>query len=653
MKSLILQSERFTPTGNIASEGIRNQLGRPRLDRLAVLVREAAQNAWDAKRDDSDVVTFGMACNQLDDDQLWTLRNEVFATLPEDPSQSLAELLERVTAPHDGHPLTVLTIYDRGTTGLGGPTRGDASRTSDEAHDFVDFLRNIGQPPDKSRGGGTFGYGKAALYLSSAVNTILVHTRCRNNGRVESRFMVSAMTEHYRQGGLGYTGRHWWGREANDGVVDPVVGRMADRLATSLGMPVPDADELGTTIMLLEPRLGERDLDQVMNYLQAQMLWNFWPKMIAWDHEPGPRMIFETSLNGHDLPIPHPSSVPPLAAFVDALQSIRHAEVAGRSRSPSKVMTLVCHRPKQNLGLLKLSRVVRKDRLEVDYGEDTELPEFVERCHHVALLRRAELVVTYHPGPVLPNNYVEYAGVFLADDELDRVYAASEPPTHDEWRPENLADSRDRTLVRTTFRRIDAATKELVAPAATTHESQTDRPLARLSTYLGGLLVDSGGGSSGGGEAPPSPETNSSTDVAPTRGEASEGSGKDQEDPPRRAQRRTTPKIDLSPDVELLDEQGTLIRVFRAEVTHTKDVLRTELYARAHTILAGGAEERDAPVGAEQPSIVSWRAPSGRVQSLGQRAIVDEHDEGIWEIRVTGAPDSVIALELQATAVSA
>lgn len=645
MKSLTLQAERFTPTGNIASEGIRNQLGRPRLDRLAVLVREAAQNAWDAKRDDSDVVTFGMACNQLDDDQLWVLRNEVFAELPEDPSQSLAELLDRVTAPDDGTPLTVLIIYDRGTTGLGGPTRGDAPTTTDEPHDFVDFLRNIGQPPDKFRGGGTFGYGKAALYLSSAVNTILVHTRCRNHGRVESRFMVSALTEHYH----GRTGRHWWGRKANDGVVDPLVGRAADRLATSLGMPVPDADELGTTIMLLEPRLGERNPDQVMNYLQAQMLWNFWPKMIAWDHESGPRMIFQTSLNGRELPIPHPTSVPPFAGFVDALQAVRRAEVAGRSKSSAKVMTLLCQRPKQKLGLLNLCRVVRKPRLEIDYGEDTELPEFVEHCHHVALLRRAELVVTYHPGPVLPNNYIEYAGVFLADDELDRVYAASEPPTHDEWRPENLADSRDRTIVRTTFRRIDAATKELVAPASTTHEAEIDRPLARLSTYLGGLLVDSGGDGSS-----PSSGTNSSSGITPTQGDAGEGEGgsRDQEDPPRPVRRKATPKVDLSPEVELLDDHGTLIRVFRAQVTHTRDVRRTELYARAHTILAGGAEERDAPVGATQPSIVSWQAPSGRV-SLGQRAIVDEHDEGIWEIRVAGASDSVIALELEATAVSA
>lgn len=639
MKQLTLHAERFTATGNIAAEGMRNQLGRPRLDRLAVLVREAAQNAWDAKREDAEQVTFGIACDQLDKDQLQTLRHDVFAELPNDSERMLAELLDRATAPVGENPLSVLTIYDRGTTGLGGPTRADAPSTPEESRDFIDFLRNVGQPPDKARGGGTFGYGKAALYLSSMVHTILVHTRCSFHGQVESRFMVSALTEHYYRRSKGYTGRHWWGREATDGIVDPVLGRDADRLAERLGMPVPEPDELGTTIMLLAPRLGDRDGMQAMNYLRAQMLWNFWPKMIAWAHEPEPRMVFQTSLNGVALPVPSPASVPPLAGFVDALRTVRLAEAAGSSR----VMTLLCHRPKQKLGLLDLRRVVRKPRLEIDYGEDTELPEFVERCHHVALLRRAELVVTYHPGPVLPNDFVEYAGVFLADDEMDRVFAASEPPTHDEWRPENLADRRARTLVRTTFRRIDAATKDLVTPAATTHGAEADRPLARFSTYLGGLLVDAGGGGEVG-----SMSSTTGTAGAPTN----VGVRVDATDPPPSVRRVRKPKVELSPDVELLDDEGILIRVFRARVAHSADVPQTELCARARTILAGGAEEREAPAGGDHPVIVGWRTPSGRLHGPGDRAIVDARDEGEWEIRVAGAAGSMIALELEATAVT-
>src|SRR5688500_4546879 len=43
-------SQPYEPEGSAAAEGIVKQLGQPRLDPLTVLVREAAQNSWDARR---------------------------------------------------------------------------------------------------------------------------------------------------------------------------------------------------------------------------------------------------------------------------------------------------------------------------------------------------------------------------------------------------------------------------------------------------------------------------------------------------------------------------------------------------------------------------------------------------------------------------
>ncbi len=636
MNPLELQAERFIATGNIASEGMRNQLGRPRLDRIAVLVRETAQNAWDAKRDDSIPVTFGVECYELEGARLRALREDVFASTPDSSVRELAALLvPSPSAEREDEPLRALAIYDRGTTGLGGPTRADAPARPGEARDFIDFLRNIGQPPDKSRGGGTFGYGKAALYLSSQVDTILVHTRCCVEGRLESRFMVSALTPHYEVDGKSYTGRHWWGRRGQDGIVDPLLGREADQLAMRLGMPIPPKGEQGTTILLLAPRFDGRTPEQAMAYIQAQMLWNFWPKMVPWNHEEGPRMCFETLLNGVDLPLPDPATVQPLNGFVRALGAVRNVEGGGQSKDEG-VTTLLCGNPKKTLGLLCLQHIVYKERPEVDYGEDTELPEFMERCHHIALLRRAELVITYHAGPPLPTGYVEYTGVFLANDDMDRIYAASEPPTHDEWRPENLADKRAKTFVRTTFRRLNAATREFVAPASTSHEGRDDRPLSALSAHLGHLLVDAG--DSGGPRVwtPSQPKEDT-----PTVGD----------DSPPRVARRSKPRVRLDPEVTLLDEQGILVRLFRAELIHTKEVRQTELRARVFPIIVGGAEERDAPQGAEQPRILSWRAPSGRMHEFRASVIAEEEEEGVWEIRVEGGADCVVGLELSGEAV--
>src|SRR3954452_15587740 len=43
-------SEPYSATGGLAAEGVINQLGRPDIEPLEVLVREAVQNCWDAKR---------------------------------------------------------------------------------------------------------------------------------------------------------------------------------------------------------------------------------------------------------------------------------------------------------------------------------------------------------------------------------------------------------------------------------------------------------------------------------------------------------------------------------------------------------------------------------------------------------------------------
>ena len=45
-------SEPYHATGGLAAEGVLNQLGRPDIEPLEVLVREAVQNCWDAKRRD-------------------------------------------------------------------------------------------------------------------------------------------------------------------------------------------------------------------------------------------------------------------------------------------------------------------------------------------------------------------------------------------------------------------------------------------------------------------------------------------------------------------------------------------------------------------------------------------------------------------------
>src|SRR3954451_19630927 len=103
-------------------------------------------------------------------------------------------------------------------------------------------------------------------------------------------------------------------------------------------------------------------------------------------------------------------------------------------------------------------------------------------------MRSPELVVRYHEGPTTPSLHSVYAGVFRADDELDEVYAASEPPTHDNWVHEQLT-GHARTFVRVTCTRLReqlAAFRAAVAGAVSTTSTAA---LGAASSFLGGLVA--------------------------------------------------------------------------------------------------------------------------------------------------------------------
>ena len=206
-------------TGGLAAEGVINQLGRPDIEPLEVLVREAIQNCWDARRETRSAIRVEIGRRTLDEP---TTRLVVQRVLPDPPpGLPLAEELRP--------GMRILHFADFGTNGLGGPTRAD--RVSEGGiRDFVDFIRNIGQPPDRDLGGGSFGYGKAAFYIASRARTIVVDTLCETGSGLERRLIGAALGANYARNGLNFTGRHWWG-EIVDDVPEPLTGDNAAEIA--------------------------------------------------------------------------------------------------------------------------------------------------------------------------------------------------------------------------------------------------------------------------------------------------------------------------------------------------------------------------------------------------------------------------------------
>lgn len=474
---LDLFSERYSALGNISGEGLSRVLGAPTLDAHRILVREAVQNSWDARADDA-VPLSRMQLRSLRRRETTFLREEVLSARP--AGTAAAQRLEEVLS---AETIRVLEISDFNTTGLGGPSRADVVSSADEAADFVDFVRNVGSARNKLMGGGTYGYGKSSLYRASNCSTVLIHSVARFCGKRVERFIGCQLASQYtRRDGpdpAHFTGRHWWGRLAADGVIDPAEGEDAAQLAEALGLPERRGGAFGTTILILDPTLQDRTEGQLLDLFEETLLWNFWPKMME-GRDGQPQMRFELLHNGKLRAMRRPEDFPPLEIFVEAMRALRD----GQARE------VRCLRPRKLLGRISFARGIRRSRVEATAREDTcPIPL---RSHHVALMRPVELVVKYLEVPPLEQDAVEYGGVFVSDPGVEEVFARSEPPAHDDWVPDVL-DKAHATLVRVALRRIREAAEEFIEYRRPTPGGGSGIPVGRIADELGQLLIDVGG----------------------------------------------------------------------------------------------------------------------------------------------------------------
>jgi hypothetical protein len=515
MNVLSLFSEPYAATGNMGDGGFKRLLGAPSLDGLQLVLREAIQNSCDAAKLGSGPRIL-IRVRTLTPTQLAIARDILLAQRPFIASS--AQVIDAFLASDSPR---VLEISDFGTTGLGGPTRADRIPPGADRTDFIDFFRNVGTRRNTELGGGTYGFGKASLYRVSRCSTIIVDTLAHDTstGAEERRLMGCHLGEAgEREEGDGYlrryTGRHWWGVAASDGgATEPVTGDDAVALGEALGMPSRNnAGDSGTSILILDPDFrqdvseqepaeadaGGSEPEDIGIHIVERVLWNLWPRMLESTPE-ARRIRLTVEVEGAEIPLPRPEDCPPLDLFARALNIIR----AGEARE------IRCERPAQGLGRLAISRGLRADRIPAFRGRATLFPD---RAAHIALMRPAEMVVTYMQGTPLPDERTEWAGVFTTTDQtnVEEAFAGSEPAAHDAWDPSALPRGNQRTFVTVAMRRLREAAAAVAAPAvasgARDGPTQTVATVAgRLGAFLAGVGpggpsrrggVGSGGGSS-------------------------------------------------------------------------------------------------------------------------------------------------------------
>jgi hypothetical protein len=490
--------ERLPPSGGLSAEGFYKLLGRPSLDPLTVLVRETAQNSWDARPHGARTVRFDLDLRRATDELKEVLRTKVFKSAAEVHGTPLNGLLE-------DRELHVLTVSDRGTRGLDGPVTADEVST-DGRQNWANFVLNAGKSKTEGNTGGTYGFGKTIAYVVSQSNSVIIHSRTKHGGQIVTRLIAAAIGKRFVRDGKNFTGRHWWGING-DGAPLPVEGAAAEELAARLGMPAFENGELGTNVMIIAPDLGQRTAAQAVTFLTESILWHLWPKLIPRDGGPAPLQC-SVRHDGVRVPIPAFTSRPPLARFVEAYQDL----VIGADASLTfQKRPIERSAPKKMvLGHLGTVPFAREQRAFVDDGHDPEddespapaSPFTNSAAHHVALLRGPELVIEYLAGPIAPDPAIEWAGVFRAADEYDGIFARAEPPTHDAWNPDTVDDRTEKNILRKVLRDIQKAVIErwgTIAPPPTKGAVST----AGIADALGHLVLGKAGQGKGRKVGPP------------------------------------------------------------------------------------------------------------------------------------------------------
>jgi hypothetical protein len=620
MRPLGLYSERFSPNGNVTAEGVINQLGRPDLDIHSLLIREAVQNSWDARISDRDGIRFSVDGWSPTPAQRAALLGHVFREIPDGLPLSDVLLDHRLSTDDEDYvpALRLLALSDRGTIGLGGPTRADARSMAGEPRDFIDFMRNVGFPPDKPLTGGTYGYGKAASYLASRARTIIVYSRWMSPAGPESRFHPAALgTSHVTSADVARnglcTGRHWWGVLSDD-FVEPVTGDEADELAVAIGLPVMRGNETGTTICMVDPYLVGSGMDETMQFVVSVLLWNFWPKMLAGHRDPAP-IEFSASCDGQPLQVSDPRNYPPLDGFVRAFEALETGDDTDDGMAIAQDVKQL--RPRRTLGRLS----VRKFPVLPRTGAGAVRPPapFEGPAHHVALMRQVRLVVRYEEGPRLPVDAVQYGGVFIADADLDGIFKASEPPTHDDWKVGFLQTKTDRSVLNVADREIRSVIDRLAAPPDGARTSDGGGSVAGLSSRLAWMLP---------GLAGPGAEAK---DLEP-------------EGPHRQRRPRARVRI-VDKRGPILIDGGPAIEV-SCQVVHLPGSEGTLVAARARVALDEGVLELDPPADAPAPVVMFWLAPDG-TRVIGDRVWVPATDVGVWRVTVGVVPDLMVGVVIE------
>ncbi|NKS67185.1 hypothetical protein GS461_17220 [Rhodococcus hoagii] len=435
---------------------------------------------------------------------------------------------------------------------------------------------------------------------------ILVDTSTDEEGEKGRRLMGAALgTKFTDQSRRPFTGRHWWGI-VRDGVPDPLIGSDADEMARSLGLPGFVQGSTGTDVVIIDPDLDVEGIDDdpasLGQTLMTAVLWNLWPKLGSLVR---PASIdFEIVIDGSAIELPTLDDVAVLCDFSRALDTLHDGSGTPLTRKSDP--TLVGHLalettpndPMIGTRLSSLAQAVWSAR------------PFNSPFRHVARMRDAELIVDYYPGSPGAHPAIGYVGVFKASPEADHHFAASEPPTHDNWQTAGLTKT-DLGVVRAQSAFVKSETESFTRTLSG-GQSKVIEGLGRLSSALGSLVTRAQG-------TAPTPRASGKSSV-PGKG---------------------TKKARVVDHARVAIVNGNPVVLVTVEIPDTRHSLMT-VEASARVILGNGSPESTGPAGARVPQIRRWHREGKQVD--GSVLVAGRDDAGLWTVESDYIRDAAVRI---------
>lgn len=345
-----------------------------------------------------------------------------------------------------------------------------------------------------------------------------------------------------------------------------------------------------------------------------------------------PDIEFGVSYESSVIETPRPADYAPFGSYIEALTAIAAYKLSGAQPPAGKVLRIESERPQALLGHLCLLRRPKRPRTHVtaDHEEDSAR-ELADQSHHVALLRSPRLVVKYLATKKPAAEQLDIVGVFLVDagserGDVEKAFALSEPPVHDDWVAAALENRTHKIYVNGAIRRIRERLGEFALPFTDNGTGVAPQPsLGAFSEMMGALLAESCFGTG--------------ARVQPDRESGPVGAGQ-----PRVARLTVTDVGSL----QIHPQFGRIVSVpFRVDAPAGKHAITVG--AKAAVIVDSGAE-REPPEGAELPVVKGFvftpHGSSTREVHWGTSVKIPLSRSGSWFAIATVPSDAKVRVTL-------